>query len=460
LRNNPFSKGFSSIIRVSTYMGIALNSPPFLQEEKMKPKEFIEKLEAGFYDGRLIMLYGESALSAQKKRYTEAVRCFEELYPDREEIKVFSASGRTEIGGNHTDHQHGCVLAAAVNLDVIAIVSFHSEGVIRLKSAGYPADTVDLSDLSIHEEEKGKSASIIRGIASYFVNSGVEIGGFDAYTTSDVLSGSGLSSSAAFEVLVGTIIDKHYNEGKAGAVEIAKIGQYAENVYFGKGSGLMDQMVSSVGGFVLIDFKDNTAPVIENISFDFEKSGYSVCITDTKGSHSDLTDDYVSIPTEMKRVAAFFGKDVLREVSEEEFYSKLPQLREVCNDREILRAAHFFGENKRAVDEAKALAKGSLDEFFGFVRSSGDSSANLLQNLYSAKYPTRQEIPLGIMISKRFLGERGAVRVHGGGFAGTIQAFVPNELVEGYSAEMNRIYGEGSCHILSIRPAGGIEITE
>ncbi|MBR6792702.1 MAG: galactokinase [Ruminococcus sp.] len=426
----------------------------------MKPKEFIEKIQAGELDEQLKKLYGNSieALARQRARYIEATEEFAKLFPQHEEIHIYSAPGRTEVGGNHTDHQHGCVFAGAVNLDVIAVVAFHNEGVIRLKSAGYPQDNVELSDLSVHSDETGKSASIIRGIASKFTEMGVEIGGFDAYTTSDVLSGSGLSSSASFEVLVGTIIDKHYNAGKAGAVEIAKIGQYAENVYFGKGSGLMDQMVSSVGDFVFIDFEDTADPVIKAHSFDFEKAGYKLCITDTKGSHSDLTDDYVSVPTEMKSVAKQFGKEYLRAVDEKEFYEKLPQLRENCTDRALMRASHFFSENKRAMYEAQALEKGDINEFLALVNRSGDSSANLLQNLYSCKNPQQQAIPLAIMLSKRVLAESGAVRVHGGGFAGTIQAFVPVEKAEEYSTAMNSLFGEGSCHILRIRPVGGIEI--
>ncbi|MBE6855836.1 MAG: galactokinase [Ruminococcus sp.] len=426
----------------------------------MKPKEFIEKIQAGELDEQLKKLYGNSkeALDRQRARYIEATEEFAKLFPQHEEIHIYSAPGRTEVGGNHTDHQHGCVFAGAVNLDVIAVVAFHNEGIIRLKSSGYPQDNVELSDLSVHSDETGKSASIIRGIASKFTEMGAEIGGFDAYTTSDVLSGSGLSSSASFEVLVGTIIDKHYNAGKAGAVEIAKIGQYAENVYFGKGSGLMDQMVSSVGGFVFIDFEDTADPVIKAHSFDFEKAGYKLCITDTKGSHSDLTDDYVSVPTEMKSVAKQFGKEYLRAVDENEFYEKLPQLRENCTDRALMRASHFFSENKRAMYEAQALEKGDINEFLALVNRSGDSSANLLQNLYSCKNPQQQAIPLAIMLSKRVLAESGAVRVHGGGFAGTIQAFVPVEKAEEYSTAMNSLFGEGSCHILRIRPVGGIEI--
>lgn len=428
----------------------------------MKPQDFIQRLQQGEFDPVLQTLYGSSpaVLEQQKQRYTQAVESFVQLYPNRKEISVYSAPGRTEIGGNHTDHQHGCVLAAAVNLDVISVTAFHDEGVIRLKSKGYPQDVVDLSDLSVQTKEKGRSSAIIRGIAARFAGMGVSIGGFDAYTTSDVLSGSGLSSSAAFETLVGTILDLHYNQGRAGAVEIAKIGQYAENEYFGKGSGLMDQMVSSVGGFVFIDFRDTENPVIEKHSFSFDQAGYCICVTDTKGSHADLTEDYVSIPTEMKRVAKQFGKEVLREVDEEEFYRSIPKLRHSCTDREILRAAHFFGENQRAKREAKALEQGDLDQFFALVRRSADSSANLLENLYSCKKPTQQGIPLAIMMSKRILGEDGVVRVHGGGFAGTIQAFVPMAKAEEYSNSMNQLFGEGSCYLLRIRPVGGVEITK
>ncbi len=427
----------------------------------MTTENFISSIENGCFDDCFRRLYGSSddTLIIQRKRYAEAAAEFERLYPGHDEINVYSAPGRTEVGGNHTDHQHGCVLAAAVNLDVIAIVAANKDGIIRLKSKGYPEDVIELSDLSIHEEEKGKSASIIRGIAARFSEMGVAVGGFDAYTTSDVLSGSGLSSSAAFEVLVGNIIDRRFNSGRAGAVEIAKIGQYAENVYFGKASGLMDQMVSSVGGFVFIDFNDSANPVIESRSFDFEKAGYCLCITDTKGSHSDLTDDYVAVPAEMKSIARALGGEVLRQVDEEAFYEQLPTLRNTLSDRAILRAAHFFDENRRAALEAKTLGNGDIKCFFELVRESGDSSANLLQNLYSCNKPSEQGIPVALMMSRRVLNGKGACRVHGGGFAGTVQAFVPTEDAHKYADEMNRVFGEGSCYLLSIRPVGGVEIT-
>ena len=427
----------------------------------MNVVEWKKRIADGKLEQTFRLLYGNEPveLEKQRKRYIDALNAFSELYPKHQEVFLFSAPGRTEIGGNHTDHQHGCVLAAAVNLDVIAVVAFHNEKIIRLKSKGYPEDFVDLNDLKAHTEEFGTSKALIRGIAAKFSDMGVLVSGFDAYTTSEVLSGSGLSSSAAFEVLVGTIIDIHDNHGNAGAIEIAKIGQYAENVYFGKKSGLMDQMVSSVGGFVWIDFIDIEHPKIHKQNFDFAEAGYCLCITDTKGSHADLTPDYIAVPTEMKEIAAALGKDVLREVDETAFYDAIPKLKERCSDRAILRAAHFFGENRRATQEAAALEDGRVEDFFHLVRASGDSSANLLQNLYSCANPHEQGIPLGILMSKRILQDKGAVRVHGGGFAGTIQAFVPMEYISQYAEEMNRLYGEGSCYILRIRSVGGIAVT-
>ncbi len=421
-------------------------------------KEILDKLKNGGLDEELSVLYGREALPHQRERYEKAVSRFTEFFPAREDIHIFSAPGRSEIGGNHTDHQHGCALAAAVNLDAVAVVAFHDDGVIRLQSEGYGMSEVDLRDLSVREEEKGKSIGIIRGIAARFAEMGAEIGGFDAYTISDVLSGSGLSSSAAFETLVGTIIDVHYFDCKAGEIEIAKIGQYAENVYFGKGSGLLDQMVCSVGGFVFIDFNDTANPKVEKHDFDFAQAGYHLCITDTKGSHSDLTDDYVAVPAEMKSVAAYFGKSVLREVDEKAFFAAIPDLHGKVADRAILRALHFFGENKRAILEADALERGDLERFFTLYRQSAASSANLLQNLYSTSKPKEQGIPLALAVSRLILGEYGAIRVHGGGFAGTVQAFVPVDKTAEYAEKMNALFGDGSCYVLRIRPVGGIQI--
>ena len=427
----------------------------------MTIQELCGALSSGRLDERFRELYGngEREYLRQRARYLSAAEHFSKLYPECDDVRVFSAPGRTEIGGNHTDHQHGCVLAAAVNLDVIALVNFTEDGFIRITSEEHGTNEVDLSDLSVCEAERGTSNALIRGIAAKFAEMGVEIGGFSAYTTSDVLIGSGLSSSAAFENLIGTIIDVCYNESKTGAVEIAKIGQFAETEYFGKASGLMDQTVSSVGGFVTLDFVDPEVPVITPVRFDFSGAGHSLCITDTKGSHADLIGEYASIPSEMKSVSACFGVDYLREVDVDDFYARLPELRNKCSDRAILRAAHFFDESERAMLEAEALKNGDLDEFFRLVNESGTSSAELLQNLCPAGAIEKQEIPLAIMLSKHKLNGCGAVRVHGGGFAGTIQAFVPTYLADDYASEMDRVFGTGACRILAIRSIGGTEIT-
>ncbi len=405
----------------------------------------LEAIDAGKTDNPLGILYGTSpeVLQTQRLRYQRAIRRFAEIFPGRDDVQLFSAPGRTEIGGNHTDHQHGCALAAAVNLDVIAVVAFHDEGVIRLYSEGHGSDELDLSD---------------RGIVARFAEMGVKVGGFDAFSTSDVLSGSGLSSSAAFETLVGSIINIKYNDCKANEAEIAKIGQYAENVYFGKGSGLLDQTVCSYGGFVFIDFLDTEKPYVEKYRFDFEQAGYNLCITDTKGSHSDLTEDYVAVPSEMRSVAREFGKDYLREVDEFLFLRSIPSLHGKCSDRAIMRAVHYFKENRRAIDEAQALDNGDIDRFFDIYRQSAASSANLLQNHYANSKPTEQGISLAIMMSHLILGDNAAVRVHGGGFAGTIQAFVPVFKTEEYVRKMNALFGAGSCYVLRIRPVGGVEI--
>ncbi len=406
-------------------------------------------------------IYGtsEEEMKYQKQRYTDAVKKFSELYPERKDVRIFSASGRTEIGGNHTDHQHGCVLAAAVNLDAIAVVSFHHDGLIRIKSEGYEPFTVNINEVSVKEGKTGTTA-IVSGIVARFIDMGAKIDGFDLYCTSDVICGSGISSSAAFETLIGTIIDTYYNDNKAGSVEIAKIGQFAENVYFGKNSGLMDQMVSSVGGLVFIDFLDTEEPKVETFNFDFEEYGYCLCITDTKSSHANLTDDYSAIRNEMENIAKQFGKSHLRFVNELLFYNEIPKLRENCSDRAIIRATHFFEENNRAKFEASALKDGNMEYFLELIRQSGRSSEAYLQNHYSCSDPENQAITLAIMLSRRFLGNSGAVRVHGGGFAGTIQAFVPINLVDDYISEMNRIFGEKSCTKMKIRPVGGIEITK
>ncbi len=428
----------------------------------MKKDVLIQQLRSGGFDDRLEKLYGtdRAVLARQRERYLDILDRFTALFPTRGEVRLFSASGRTEIGGNHTDHQRGCALGAAIDLDAVAVVAFHNEGVIRFGSVGHRTHTVELADLTVQEQEKSNSISLIRGIAARFTQMGAQIGGFDAYAASDILSGSGLSSSAAFETLVGTIINIGCFEEQASAIEIAKIGQYAENVYYDKKSGLLDQAISSVGGFVFLDFLDSADPRVSRCHFDFHAAGYDLCITDTKGSHADLTDDYTAVPTEMKQVARQFGKEVLREVDEEEFRRAIPRLRGVCSDRAILRAIHFFQENRRASKEADALSRGDTQAFFRLYRASAESSATLLQNLYSTKAPLEQGIPLGLAYSRLILGEDAAVRVHGGGFAGTIQAFVPRDKTRAYVDGMNALFGDKSCYVLHIRPFGGVEITD
>ena len=371
---------------------------------------------------------------------------------------VFSAPGRTEISGNHTDHQHGCVLAAAVNLETVADVCLNGSNTIRVQSEGYPALEVSLDDLAVREEEKNTTAALIRGVASCFAQKGAKLEGFDAVVSSTVLPGSGLSSSAAFEVLFGTILNELFYDKKLSAVEIAQIGQYAENVYFGKPCGLMDQMASSVGGLVYIDFEDPAQPKIEKINFDLAKAGYALCIIDSGADHADLTDEYAAIPNELKAVCSFFGKDVLREIPEEEFLEKLPELRKQVSDRAILRATHVYQENKRVKVLASALRNEDLYAFFHMVRQSGQSSWMYLQNIYPSGAVAKQEVAVALTLCDTLLKGRGAYRVHGGGFAGTVQAFVPFDLLTKFKSEIERVLGDGKCHVLNIRADGGIRV--
>lgn len=403
-------------------------------------------------------LYGEKAVPAQKARYEKAEKVFEELFGAQENIMIFSASGRTEIGGNHTDHNRGKVLAAAVSLDVIAFAVPTEDGIITVRSEGFPQDTVDTSDLSVREADRNTSAALIRGVADGLKRDGFKIGGFKAYTTSNVLKGSGISSSAAFEVLIGTILSHLYNGGSVSAVKIAQIAQYAENVHFGKPSGLMDQMASSVGGFIEIDFADTANPIIDAISYDFASSGHSLCIVDTKGNHADLTPEYAAIPAEMKSVAKFFGKSELRDISREQLLERIGEVRKACGDRAVSRAMHFFDENERADREAEALRKGNFGEFLKVVTESGNSSFKYLQNIFASVNPKEQGVVLGLYTAESVLKGQGACRVHGGGFAGTIQAFVPNDLLEEFTARMEQLFGAGSCYDLYIRPIGGTRV--
>ena len=418
------------------------------------------QIEDGAFDTTFGWLYPGAPGKEARARYLQALEQFEAIYGADRGALLVSAPGRTEIGGNHTDHQHGMVLAAAVNLDIICVVSPNAENSIRIQSKGYPQDVVDLGDLSMRREEVNKAAAMIRGVAAWFSENGYQIGGLDAYTTSDVLSGSGLSSSAAFEVAVGNMLNLLYNDGAVDAARIAIAGKYAENKYFGKPSGLMDQMASSVGGFVKIDFADPDAPVVEPVPFDFAARGYHLCIVDTKGSHADLTPDYAAIPEEMRAVAGYFGKTCLREVDEALFYQSLPQVRRQTGDRSVLRAIHFFDDNNCVPKQAKALRDGDFPEFLRLIVASGNSSFTCLQNVFSCHSPQEQGVSLGLALSRRLLEQGGgAWRVHGGGFAGTMQAFVPDSLLAVYKAGMEAVFGEGACYVLSIRPVGGTAVT-
>ena len=393
------------------------------------------------------------------ERFEKVIDGFLGTFGESDDLRLFSAPGRTEIGGNHTDHQRGAVLAGGLNLDVIGAVKPNGMNQIRVKSEGYPMDIVNLSELEPNEAEYGRSEALLRGIAARFKEMGYELSGFDAYTASSVLKGSGMSSSAAYEVLLGNIMNALYADGKVNPVEIAKIGQYAENVYFGKPCGLLDQMASSVSGMVAIDFADKEKPVVEKIDFDFAKTNHALCIIDTGADHSDLTDEYAAITVEMRKVANFFGKDVLNEVSKDEFMAKIKDIRNAINDdRAVLRAFHYFNETQRAKEEAKALKDGDFDKFLKIVKKSGLSSYTYLQNVFAASMPNSQAVSLSLALCDDILGERGAYRVHGGGFAGTIQAFVPFDLLNEFKTKIENVLGQGMCHVLSIRPVGGCEI--
>ena len=409
-------------------------------------------------DERLSELYGAENVAAQKSRYIAAIESFCELYGDRDNLVIFSAPGRTEIGGNHTDHNLGKVLAGSVNLDVISVCSRTDSEWMCVKSQGYPEDKVSVNDLAVHDNEAGKSASLVRGMAARFQQLGYTIGGFDAYTTTNVLKGSGLSSSAAYEVLIGTILNGLYNNQTVSPVEIAKMAQYAENVYFKKPCGLMDQMASSVGGIITIDFQDKEQPLIEKVEFDFSKSGYALCIVDTGGNHADLTDEYASIPGEMKAVAGYFGKTVLREVTKEEILSDIVALREKFGDRAVLRAFHYLDDNERVEKEVAALNCGDFETFKEMIVASGNSSFRFLQNVYASKNPNEQGLSLAIYIAESLLDGKGAYRVHGGGFGGTTQNFVPLDMVEQFKNAIESVFGEGKCHILFIRNFGGVKV--
>ncbi|MBQ8800611.1 MAG: galactokinase [Lachnospiraceae bacterium] len=424
----------------------------------MHTEPLIEKIQSGEMDRTLLDIYvDESKVEYQRERYIKTIRKFEKYYGCGE-VAIFSAPGRSEIGGNHTDHQHGEVLAASVNLDTLGVVRATGDNTIRVISDDGQEIVISLEDVSVKLKEKGTTTALIKGVVEGFAENGYQIGGFCAYITSDVLIGAGLSSSAAFETLIGTVLSGLYNDMKVSPVEIAMIGQFAENVYFGKPCGLMDQMACSVGNLVYIDFKDPANPKVEKVAADMDAFGYSLCITDTKGSHADLTDEYAAVPEEMKRVARYFGKDVLREITVKEVLAEIHALRKSLGDRCVLRALHFIIENERVQKEVDALKKGNIKQFLVLVKASGDSSYKYLQNVYSGKDLKNQNVSVALMISEMLLEDAGVSRVHGGGFAGTIQAFVKKEYVPEYKRGMDTVFGDGACSDLRIRKHGGIKV--
>ncbi len=428
-----------------------------------KISEVRRALRTGALDATLLPLCGGTErLTAYKDRIFRALDAFASRFGTDREIAIFSAPGRTEIGGNHTDHQRGHVLAASVNLDIIAVAAKRTDSIIQVQSKGHPLGVISLDELDpIPQTQEPHADELIRGIVARFKQLGHPLSsGFDAYTISDVMKGSGLSSSAAFEILIATICNAFYADHVFNAVDLAKIGQYAENVYYRKPCGLMDQMASSVGGVVSIDFQNAAAPVVKSISYDFTQSGYALCIVDTGGSHADLTDEYAAIPAEMCSVAKFFNKDVLSELTEEQLMQNIPKIRKACGDRAVLRAMHFFREDRRAQSESDALERGDFDAFLQLVNSSGKSSYCMLQNVSPATTPQQQPAAIALAIGAAVLGGKGAIRIHGGGFGGTIQAFVPTILCKQFCQVMEHALGENCCHILQIRQLGGQTIID
>lgn len=422
-----------------------------------------KELENGGLDERLCRLGcldPTQVPETARERVRRVTAGFQAAFRKEDEagVALLSAPGRTEICGNHTDHQRGRVLAASVNLDFLACAAPNGSQTIRFQSEGWPMVEVDLSLAQIPEEEKETTSSLVRGVAAKIRDMGYKVEGFDAYAISDVLPGSGLSSSAACEVLLGVIVNHLFCGDELNAVQIAQIGQYAENVYFGKPSGLMDQMASSVGGAVAIDFRDRENPQVTPMEVNLEKEGYALCIVDSGADHADLTSEYAAIPQEMRAVAAFFGKEVLSQVEERDILAHLPQIRQAAGDRAVLRALHFYADDRRVDQESEALKEGNFERFLELVKESGRSSWMYLQDINPAGAVKHQEMAVALAAAEQVLGGRGASRVHGGGFAGTIQAFVPLDMLQAFKSQMEAMLGEGCCHVLSIRPEGGTVI--
>lgn len=419
----------------------------------------ISDINNGVYDSRFSALYTPKNVQLARARYIDAINEFSALYGNDREISMFSVAGRSEISGNHTDHNNGKVIAASVSLDIIAIAAKSSQPKVQIKSQGFNQDIVDISDISPQNIRKFNSGAIIAGVCSGFETNGYKIGGFDAYTTSNVLKGSGLSSSAAFEDMVGTILNHFYNDGSLDFITISKISQYAENVFFGKPCGLMDQIACAAGGFVTIDFEDTKNPVVNRLDFDLTQAGYSLCIINTGGNHANLNDDYSSIPGEMKKVASEFGQQVLRGLTADDIFSKAADLRNTTGDRAIMRSIHYINENNRVEKQIKYLENNDLEGFFREVKASGISSFCYLQNVYTTKNISQQGLSLALCLCEHLLGDKKAAwRVHGGGFAGTVQAFVPNDFVEQFKNSVETVFGDGSCHVLLVRREGACKI--
>ena len=424
----------------------------------MNTTELIRFIEEGNFDKTLAKLYGEKNVELQRARYTDAVKGYKEYYGESDDMRLFSVPGRTEVSGNHTDHNYGKVLAASIDLDIIAVVSAAHDNVISIKSVGFPEDVVDINTIKIDPDKFFTSYAVIEGMCDGFVKNGYSVGGFKAYTTSNVFKGSGLSSSAAFEVMVGNILRTLYKNDISN-IEIAKIAQYSENVFFGKPCGLMDQMACAVGGFIGIDFADPKNPIVNKPDFDLSAKGYSLCIVNTGGNHADLNDDYASVPAEMKGVAKLLGKEVLREITREELVANIKAIREKLGDRALLRAIHFINENERVEALNKCLENDDLAGLFAGITASGNSSFKYLQNVYTVKNVEEQGLSLALALTEEFLKKIEkpcATRVHGGGFAGTIQVFLPEENANDLCAVLDPVFGEGATHILRIRNEGAI----
>ena len=416
-----------------------------------------QELSDGVHAARLASLYccAPAETASEAARYAAVLDGLEKTFGSHAEAGLYSAPGRTEIGGNHTDHQHGRVLAGSVNIDMIAAAAPNDKNQLRVQSEGYDLCVIDLNDLEVRKEEENTTAALLRGECAAFTQRGAKLAGLDVYISSNVPKGSGVSSSAAFEVLIGVILNDCFMTEKVSPIAIAQIGQWAENVYFGKPCGLMDQMASSVGNIITIDFASPAKPVVEPVAVDFSKAGLALCILDSGADHADLTDEYAAIPAECRAVAAVCGGEVLRDVPFETFLAKLPECRRQCGDRAVLRAFHVYADNDRVAKQVAALHDGDFDTFLSLVNESGCSSGEYLQNVIPAGYKEHQEVGVTIAAAKHLLGDKGAVRVHGGGFAGTVQAFVPVEMLDEFKAGMEAILGEGRCHVLSIRPEGG-----